>query len=226
VKFPSYQISISQLKQLIKRLGLVKAGYDKKGIFSAGFVEQSRKGNYLDIYKMAIRNFDYDILLFDDSIMQFSYTNPGGDKIVRYAYYQFPFDMPSYEEYLGKSGLSVEDVGDFFLDDYEQEVAEALINSSALAIRYDFSLREYSPSVHPASHFHVGLDNHMRLPIAYYITPMMFGIFILKQVYYERWTSFMSDPSFRRHFENCKKQCTKLERICFNDADKKELYFY
>jgi hypothetical protein len=226
VKYPSYQISIGQLNQLLKTIGLLKARYDKKGIFSADFIEQSRKGNYIDIYKTAIRNFDYDILLFDDSIMQFSYNNPDGNKIIRYAYYQFPFAIPSYKEYLETNGLYVEDAGDLFLDAYEQEVAEALINSGALAIRYDFSLREYRPSVHPASHFHVGLDNHLRLPISYYITPMMFGIFILKQAYYDRWTSFMSNPSFRKHFESCKKQCKKLEKICFDDSDKKELYFY
>lgn len=227
MKVSSYQVSVRQLKHLLKKIDLLKAGYDKKGLFSADFLNQSKKGNYIDIYTTAIRNFDYDILLFDDSIIQFSYRDSSAaKKTIRYAYYQFPFDIPSYKDYLKESGLSYDEVGDYFLEAYDQEVAEAEINSRALAIRYDFSLREYSPASHPASHFHLGLNNDLRLPIAYYLTPMMFGIFTLKQVYYERWNIFMANTFFRRTFEKCKGDCKKLEELCFNESDKKELYFY
>lgn len=223
----SYRISISELKRLFKKLGLLKAQYDKKCSFSSAFIEQSRKGNYIDIYKTAIQNLDYDILLFDDSIFQFSFINSTDNgKVIRYAYYQFPFDILPYDEYLRENGFSYEEVGDYFLEEYGQQVAEARLNNSALAIRYDFSIEEYASGIHPASHFHVGLNNHFRLPIAYYLTPTMFGVFIIKQIYYEQWKQFLSNTSFRHKFEKFKKQCMQLEHLYFNALDKKELYLY
>lgn len=227
MKKSSYQASLFELKNLLKNISLTKASYDKKGIFSSEFMAKSRRGNYIEIYDTIIQNVDYDILLFDDSVLQFSYLDqPVGNKTVRYAFYQFPFDILPYEKYLEGCGLSYQEVGEFFREDYEQEVAEAAINSNALTIRYDFSTREYTSAVHPASHFHIGLNNNFRLPIAYYITPLMFGIFLIKQIYYWRWKDYLKNQSFKATFEKCKNQCKKIEDVYFSVHDKKELYLF
>ena len=98
-----YNIHLKGIKDTLKEIGFLKQCFDKSGIFSEEFLTTSTETNDLTkIYVAAIKNFDYDILLFDDSIIQFSYAKIKGKLILKYAYYQNPFDVPTYSDFLAR----------------------------------------------------------------------------------------------------------------------------
>ena len=118
-----------------------------------------------------MKNRDYDFLLEDDSFIQISCSLDGsnGVKVIRYAYYENPRKIKSYDEFINE--LFPEEFIDYseeeplFLRDYEQYKMEALLKESITPIRYDYDLENFLPIVHPASHIHIGHNNDVRIPI-------------------------------------------------------------
>ncbi|MCP4112160.1 MAG: DUF2290 domain-containing protein [Desulfobacteraceae bacterium] len=222
-----YNICLKETKKILKDYQLSKQIYDKKGIFSKNYYDVCLDDNISEIYTVSIKNFDYDILLFDDSIIQFSYRKADNNyPILRYAYYQNPFDVPAYEEYLQLNlGIPIPDFFSRVLEEeYEQLVAEAPPNLNAVALRYDFSIREYTSGIHPVSHIHIGIGNSIRIPTNLYLTPTVFIIFVLKQIYYDTWIELLENESFKKVFHSCKKICEQLENEYFMESDKAELF--
>ena len=71
----AFTSSVTSAEQLLKKISLFKSkGVKDLGLTSDEFKNISLKGNYFDTYQAAIRNLDYDILLNDDSFLQFSFT--------------------------------------------------------------------------------------------------------------------------------------------------------
>jgi len=129
--------------------------YRRNKSLSKKNIEVFGNGNIVDFYKLAIINFDYDILLFDESILQFEFTKFEGDINLRYVYCQFPYDFPTYKTYLKDIGHDYDEVRDKFREDYEQEVNEAELKKICIYIRYDYNPLSYKPIVHAASHLHL-----------------------------------------------------------------------
>lgn len=222
-----YTIYLNEAKKLLKEFQLSKQTYDKKGRFSQSYYSVCLADNLAEIYTVSIKNFDYDVLLFDDSIIQFSYNKTESSyPVLRYAYYQNPFNVPAYKEYLQASlGVMIPDFFSRVLEEeYEQLVAEAPLNLNALTVRYDFSTREYTEGVHPVSHLHIGISNSIRIPTNLYLTPTVFVVFILKQFYYNTWIELFKYQKARDFFCSCKNVCDQLEKNYFSEIDKGELF--
>ena len=179
---------------------------------------------YIDLYKEIVQNCDYDIFLFDESVIQFNFSQINRKPVIQYAYVQFPHDVPSYDEFLGSYQFDIEEVGELFRNEYEQLLSEANLDVSCVSVRYDYSEREYRSGIHPVSHFHIGHDNSIRIPISKLITPRMFVVFILKQIYYKRWTGLINNSSFCQYAETSKRSCNDVARLFFVAVDKQELY--
>lgn len=220
-----FKSSLDNSASLLKKNALLRLHNQRSKSLLKKNIEVFRKENIVDIYKLAIINFDYDILLFDESILQFEFTKFEECINLRYVYCQFPYDFPTYKTYLKSNGYDYNEVREEFRDDYEQEVSEAEFKKICIYIRYDYDPLLYKPILHAASHLHFGNSNKIRIPISRIISPCSFVLFVLKQVYYKEWIRLMGNSNFKNKFLDIKSSCTPLlDSEIFKDLDKKELY--
>lgn len=181
---------------------------------------------FVSVYKEIIEKCDYDILLFDDGIFIFDYIIiPGNTNKIRYIYFHSPYDFPTYVDYLTSQGLDHKIFGESFREEYEQELSEASLKKGQVYLRYEFSVNEYKPGIHPASHIHIGPNTEIRLSVSKIITPMAFIMFTLKQVYFDRWVNWIKKKDFRDSYLACKRSCLGVPEAFFSRNDQYELYF-
>jgi hypothetical protein len=231
----SFNISVSHAKALLKDLKLFKSdgpkSINKNGVTSE-FKDSSQKAAYLKVYGIGIKNFDYDFLLVDDSFFQFS-TNisPGKPFEVNYSFYQNPVFYKSYDEYLDlllqTSNINDEfrnELGDLYIEEYEQFLNEQGIDSGCTMIRYDFDLQNYKPLIHPSSHIHIGNNNSIRIPCSKLITPYRFVLFIIRHVYYDTWIELINDSDKIYSVYDRKANCDVLNKDHWKELEKLDLY--
>ncbi|VVB89741.1 Uncharacterised protein [uncultured archaeon] len=209
--------SEEEAKNLLKKFNLLKSSDFLKKPISERFVEICRNNNFIDAYFNALRNYDYHLLLFDDSFFQFEFLEKGTKLQLRYSYYQNPFVLPP-SSYLGSMQ------GDEYLYDYDQVFADAHKKDFFLYVRYDYSEKEYTEGVHSVSHFHIGSGDSIRITSYISITPLLFVIFVIKNIYPKQWHSLMKDGDFLDRYKKLKVQCEKIEKRFFKELDKYELY--
>lgn len=201
--------------------------------FSEEFIKISQKKDYLAIYNVAMKNRDYDFLLEDDSFIQISCSFDGqsGTKVIRYAYYENPRRIKSYEEFLiehfpddfGQDGIVDEE--QIFLRDYEQYKMEALLKETVTPIRYDYDLENFMPIVHPISHIHIGHNNNVRIPINKILTPLKFIIFVVRNVYRKKWLSVIKEnDELKDYILTLKNKSNQLDAGYFNRDEEQLLY--
>lgn len=225
MKYKDFNISREHAKRLLNKFDLLKSADFYQKPISCEFTRVTKGKDFLNVYLTALKNFDYHFLLFDESFLQLEYNRNSTDNVtLRYAYYQFPFDFPTYKEYLMERGLSFNKVGYGYKYVYEQALSEAPQKDTFVLIRYDYSEREYSPGVHSVSHFHFGHSNSIRIPSSVILTPLLFILFVLKQVYSNLWKSLIAEPKFQRVYKSSKSQCPNIGMSFFDNLDKKELY--
>ena len=225
MKYKDFNISREHAKRLLNKFDLLKSADFYQKPISCEFTRVTRGKDFLNVYLTALKNFDYHFLLFDESFLQLEYNRNSTDNVtLRYAYYQFPYDFPTYKEYLMERDLSFNEMGYGYKYEYEQALSEAPQKDTFVLIRYDYSEREYSPGVHSVSHFHFGHSNSIRIPSSVIITPLLFILFVLKQVYSDRWKSLIEEPKFQRVYKSSKSQCPNIRMSFFDNLDKKELY--
>lgn len=218
----SLKISINtDIRRLLEDMNLYKSmGVKNIGEHSLAFKDISRTGNHIDMYKVAIREFDYEILLKDDSIFQFSLT--------RYAFIQNPNISVTKEDLLSRmysqdelANLSEGDYNEMLdsVDDLtiEQFKNEQNINVHAHVIRYDIDERGYKPLQHAYSHFHIGNNNNIRIPCARILTPLAFVLFVLKHTY------SMNQPMYEELLPVDKGNKVPIQY--WHDEEQYELYF-
>lgn len=219
----NYYSSVEDVKNLLNKFNLLKNYAFINKPISNDFAKICRREDYITIYKSAIQSNDYHLLLFDDSFIQFDLLEQNKPKL-RYSYYQFPFNFPTYEEYLKSINQDFNVVGYEYKDEYDQALLDAPKKDTFLSIRYDYSEKEYAPGVHSVSHFHIGHGDSMRITCSIFITPLLFVIFIIKNIYFKEWQSLMKDEDFLKHYDKIKNKCEKIEDSFFNELDKYELY--
>jgi hypothetical protein len=210
--------SEEEAKKLLKKSGLLKSSDFLREPISEGFAEVCRNNNFTDAYISALRNFDYHLLLFDESFFQFEFLKPSTNLHLRYSYYQNPFILPSSENYLESMR------GDEFRYDYDQVFTDAPKKDFYLSIRYDYSEKEYTEGVHSVSHFHIGPGDSIRITSSISITPLLFVMFIVKNIYSKQWRSLITDLDFLKSYKKVKNKCEKIESRFFNELDKYDLY--
>ena len=225
MKYKDFNISREQAKRLLNKFDLLKSADFYKKPISEEFIRVARVKDFFNAYLTAVNKHDYHFLLFDESFLQFEYNgNPTDNVTLRYAYYQFPYDFPTYKEYLMEKGLSFNEVGYGYKYVYEQALSEAPQKDTFVLIRYDYSEREYSSGVHSVSHFHFGHSNSIRIPSSVIISPLLFILFVLKQVYSDLWKSLIEESNFHRIYKSSKSKCQNIRMCFFDEFDKKELY--
>jgi hypothetical protein len=238
VNIGSFVTSLQSAGKVFDALGLLKMRGVKLICYdgvSQAFKNAAQQADYYTVYKTAIENFDYDILLADDSLLQFSFAEDeeGSMPIIRYAFFQNPKHYTSYNSYLDllrKDGVVVEesneDIGDTFREEHEQYLIEAQVNSECTSIRYDTDLKNYRPRVHSFAHMHIGNYGEVRLPCDKIITPLKFSLFILRHVYYTDWKRAIldNDELLIASLEGTKSDCLHLTKQFWTAEEQQELF--
>jgi hypothetical protein len=193
--------------------------------YSTNFLEVFQSDDYPKIYETARKNYDYDLLLGDLSILQFSYLMENHElQKVRYAFYEPPIKVEAYEDFLVKHGLDVDEIGDFFYEEWQQTVYEAELKRSVTPIRYDFDLSLYKGLEHAISHLHIGHDNEIRIPVHSIMSPRAFIAFIIRNVYFDKWKALIKQEDYIKRYACLKSHCKPLKVIHFNGEEKKDFY--
>lgn len=225
-------VSFEELKKLLIEAELFKCENTtrrcsvKNDKFSQEFLSVMFDDDYERIYKVAMKNDDYDFILSDDSFLQFSiqYCNSELDKIkIRYAYYPSPREYLSYEEFLKENGISFEECGYGFFEEYEQYISESRLKKSVTPIRYDYDVDEYTSVTHPISHLHIGMVQNFRIPSLRILEPQAFVIFVVRNMYYNNWIKLLSSEKYSEILDKSKKD-KHLLRENFDEDEKKYLF--
>ena len=190
---------------------------------SANFLSMMFSDDYDAIYKTAMKNLDYDFVLFDGSFLQFSVTGHANNEIIRYAYFPNPRSHRTYYEFLIDNETTYDEAGDMFTEEYEQYVSEARLKNIVTPIRYDYDYDAYAKdSHHPASHLHIGLEENVRIPISKIITPQVFLLLVIRNIYFDHWKHAQLDDTFRNIAERAKQQCPDLAADKFTVFEKRQ----
>lgn len=233
MKIGKVATSYNEIVSFMKKINLLKKENYSRNVsfefskFSNEFVQIFQKNDYINIYVTAMENNDYDILLKDDSFFQFTYDDRDC-KIIRYAYYENPFIYETYEEFLMKElDTSIEDVGDLFMQEYEQYVSEASIKSSVNPMRFDYDENEehYKEMLHTGSHIHIGHDNEIRLPTKYLLTPFGFVIFVIRNQYLAYYKELLQEEKLKNIILKEKNAFSRCPEKLFREGDESHLYF-
>lgn len=225
--------SLRDAKKILKEVDLF-GDYNKtrkqtldSSKFSTDFFHNSQKDDYEGTYNVAMKNNDFDYVLVDDSFFQFSCRLIEGSVergSIRYAFYESPRKIRTYEEFLFNNGLMLEEDDGTFTDYYEQEKSEAILKNAVTPIRYDYDFGLFQPIHHPISHMHIGHNNEVRIPINKMLSPAKFVIFVLRNVYPKVWKNAFLDEEFKSLCLTAKNSCSDLDFDYFNEDEKKLLF--
>ncbi|WP_339241298.1 DUF2290 domain-containing protein [Paenibacillus sp. FSL F4-0243] len=231
----SISTSINLVPKLLKESGLFKDSNKTRkftlefGKYSEEFVSVCQSDDYDSIYKVAMKNMDYDFLLMDDSILQFSCTSDTDtldEGIIRYAFYENPRTYRTYEEFLSDLDATYEECGDEFLQYYEQEISEAKLKSYVTPIRYDYNYELYTPIEHSISHIHLGHNNNVRVATSKILTPAKFVSFVLRNVYTKKWINAYRNDAFKEICLTAHQTCHPINTAYFTSEEKKLLHIF
>lgn len=217
-------VSLLEECDLLKSINSSRKMNFDKSKFSKEFISISQGESYKEIYDTAMNKGDYDILLVDNSFFQFSYEE-SNNKLnqIRYAYYNVPYEVETYKEFLNGEGFSYNDVEDEFIEIYEQYIAEAELKNQVIPIRYDYDLKGYKPIIHTSSHMHIGHNNDLRIPCNKIFLPQVFITFIIRHVYFNEFEKRMNDDIFKVNYFNKISQ-NKKHKSVLNEDEKVDIH--
>jgi hypothetical protein len=180
--------------------------------------------SYEDIWKLCFQEQYYDIQLIDDSLIQFrveSFT----PLLMSYVYYECPYTptMP-FDAFL-RDYLELDDWEDrhHVRRDYEDYYALSTPKEVVTPIRYDYSPNLYMEGRHPASHLRFGHNNSIRVGTKKILRPISFICFILRHVYPDHWTQFVSLAQANIWARNVRDNLDNVGEEYWNDLDHWEM---
>ncbi len=221
----AFWTSYAESINLLKELDLYKTDNSHKGrSYSPDCKNYSRGNDYKALYQQLVDNLDYDILLYDDSMLQMSYEN--GE--YRLMYIQNPLDFITFDAFLDNNELTElsndkEVLYEMFHDDYEQILEGMKMNLGALYLRYDVDSRgrKNNENIHAFTHLHVGLNNNVRIPVGCYMSPFAFTTFVVRHVYYDKWVEAVRQSQIQFNHKN---QCGTLPNNLWTQDEMKDFY--
>lgn len=211
-------LSILKEYSLLGDLNLHNFKNNNTNKYSKNSKSKARDNNYFDFYRTLVENADYDILLKDNSIFQFS----NDSDVLRFAFYPCPDEL-DYNGFL-ENVLEVKysEVGDTMFDlysDYINQLSEFIVRTP---IRYDFDASLYIENEHSASHIHFGFNKDFKINCDKELLPSLFVLFVIQNYYYDLWKQ--NKDIYNHHISNLKQNCPILENDIFSDVDKLMIY--
>lgn len=226
----SFSISIKESVELFKYYDLLqKENFFNTRMLSSSkyycFIEKCRESNYPEYYRYALENDCYDLLLKDNSFLQFTYDNKDRSEIIRLAYYPTICQI-SYQEFLEMNEFSVDEDedGDTLIDEYQQFLIEQ-IPENTTPLRYDFDKKLYKEIVHSSSHIHFGNAEDVRIPLNCIIKPALFSKFVIEYYFFKKWKEKIE----LKDYDNALYKSSEYELInseLFTEKDKMLPYIF
>lgn len=183
---------------------------------------------HADIYRPIIEYQDYDILMYDYSVIQLSIDD---NNLPRMVYVQNPLHYVGFEEYLCSINFIFEKADlthlrYMFKEEYDQFRSEQKPIPNPVYFRYDVDpvSRKNNENIHAYAHLHVGLNNNIRIPVGLELTPFSFVIFILRHVYYDNWVRIIRDKLITDDDLKYKSKCNELPLTLWTEVEKQSLY--
>lgn len=226
----SFSISVKDSVALFKEYDLLykENPYNIKILSSSKykqFISESRKSSYPDYYRYALENDNYDILLKDNSFLQFTFDYDSIKKngIIRLAYYPSICQI-SYEEFLKMNELTYDECREEFIDDYQQYLIEQ-IPENTTPLRYDFDPNLYTERTHSSSHVHFGDSEDIRVPLNSIIKPVLFSKLVIEYYFYKEWKSKIEIEDYERSLYT-HSEYVKLDSELFSKNDETIPYIF
>lgn len=160
---------------------------------------------YKEQWEKLTKANDYDFKLINDAILSFQLVYESGD--VRYVWLESPRVVETFGDFargyvldvMGVDQLAepqVEALIEEFTEDitaaYEVRLAESPLKLFVTPLRYEFHRTGYKKGWHPISHVHVGQNYDIRLGCAHVLTPLAFTLFVMRQMYCEKWKELLN----------------------------------
>ena len=223
-----FKQNLQRVQNLLSSASLLKDSQYMHKYIKPSYNRISSSKELADVYKQEVENFNYHFLLKDDSFFQFQFEEQDSSiSKLRYLFLQFPYNIPCYDQFLlDNCGAKSSDIGYACLESYSQALSEADLKDSAVILRYDYSKDNYREGVHSISHIHIGFSNSIRLTVDKQLSPEVFSLFVLKQLYDIEWNNIIGNSNFQNKLKSCKQYCYSLNGTpFFSNLDKSELYF-
>jgi hypothetical protein len=193
-----FQSQLEAIEAILKKLDLLseRQPFPEKSLGGAMF----RGKPYQEVFAICLREFAYDFRLNDQSLLLF--IKEGSDihsGSLKYSYYEAPVSVISYRDFVLFEAGAGEDIaeetlnewGDELRPEYESYVSSTQLKNAVTPVRYDCQSSDYRTSVHPASHFHFGVGNDIRVGTRRVLTPVAFTLFVLRQRYPAAWEKLL-----------------------------------
>ena len=184
----------AQLNEAWNVLGMLGLDADRvwHPTYPAHLAAHFRSLSYLQVWRTCYAEQYYDFLLADNSVIQLRATSFQPLR-VSYAYYECPFDAPSYADFVeSEVSVSAFEAGDEFREEYENFLLACPPKAAITPIRYDYDPDRYTEGIHPASHFHLGHANSVRIATHRILRPLSFLLFVLRQRYPIHWPNLLA----------------------------------
>jgi hypothetical protein len=160
-------------------------------------VDEIRDQPYREQFDYHKNKSTYDFELKDRSLLQFIWSEfidpikKQKTTNLKYTYLVTPFDaekaFAEYKQEFDEFGFSDEE-----LRVHWEEEQTTITRSTVTPVRYDYQPQYYAPGVEPASHFHFGEDNEIRICTKKILQPLSFALFICRQCYPIQWKSCLT----------------------------------
>ena len=230
-----FHAALNAGETLLNRLGLLRErnAYHRRRLGAAELAGL----DYVSMWERLITANDYDIRLMDDSVMLFWRSTDG--LTLRYCWFESPRSLPPFDEYarayLGdvlQDDMDVNDIDQLLSEcefeiqqAFEEERKNAALRDAVTPLRYEFSPRDYTEGVHPASHLHVGISNEIRFACRRMLNPMSFVLLVMRQAYPELWLQHLRNLIASEHAIHVRERLPIVSAEHWNELDDCEMRF-
>ncbi len=219
---------LTSIEEILKYLDTVEISYNttykRKGLqpkkYSDTYYQTFHDGDYKKTFITASENRDYDIMLEDGSLFQFTSRN---ENDIHYSFLHRVEKNMSFDEFYDTYAT------DENIDTIEREYEYYLLGDKdllyACPIRYDVAKTEYTEMYHAYAHLHIGIETDIRIPVDKILSPIHFVDFVIKHMYKTKWDdAYTHNDKFKKLVNCLKSQAENIEDNYFTPAEKNLLY--
>lgn len=219
---------LTSIEEVLKYLDMAAISYEathkRKELqprkYSDTYYQTFHDGNYEKTFIVASENRDFDVMLEDGSLFQFTARN---ENDIHYSFLHRIEKNMSFDEFFNKYATdeNIDTIG----QDYEYYLAGDKERIYSCPIRYDVAKSEYSEMHHAYAHLHIGIENDIRIPVDKVISPIHFVDFVIKHMYKTKWdNAYSKNTKFQELVDSLKSQAEKITEEYFSQTEQNLLH--
>lgn len=219
---------LTSIEEVLKYLDAVEISYDttykRKNLqpqkYSDAYYQTFHDGDYTKSFIVASKNRDFDIMLEDGSLFQFTSRN---ENDIHYSFLHRIENNLSFDEFYDI--YATDENIDTIEQDYEYYLAGDKEKLYTCPIPYDVAESEYKKMYHAFAHLHIGIDTDIRIPVDKVLSPMHFVDFVIKHMYKTRWdNAYAHNEKFKELVDCLKTRAENIDDAHFTQEEKNLLY--